>query len=255
MPDTELPSYPDNSIRGEIILGLKDPLIMSEAEFNSSPDLLYHGAAKPFMYSPLGEFDPNDTGSDNWHDYGTGFYATDNLNQARNYSLERASQESNTPAVYAFLPHEARMLDVRSVNDPDRNGTLPKAFTEEWLDYLERFLNNDDNFSIFNEFLREVYQDGTRESYLERVRKALEGNKTIYIRSGERPDSTGLLKTTGNGFVAPIFRDFMLSEGYGGMIYREGGEGKGGENLTGYVFYNPRVLDTWEGWQKRKEAT
>lgn len=249
---TELPSYPDNFIRGEVVLGTRDPRILTEEEFRSSSELLYHGAAKDFIYSPSGEFDPDNTGSDSWHDYGAGFYTTDNLNQASNYSLERTSQGSSLPRstiVYSFLPYQARMLDVRSIGDPLKNGILPKEFVKEWLNYLDSFLSNEDNFSKYNGFLKDVYQNGTREDFFERVKKVLQSSQDTYIRSGLR--GAGIFKNTGNGFISPIFRDFMLSKGYDGMIYREGGEGKAGENLTGYVFYNPRIVDTWEGWQKR----
>lgn len=252
---TELPSNTDNSIRGEVVLGFKDPRLMSEVEFNSFPDLLYHGAREEFIYSTLNEFDREKAiGSE---DFGAGFYLTDDQTQARNYSIVRTSQRHirPDPIVYSFRPYQARMLDVRSIADPFQNGNLPRSFVDEWLKYLEGFLNDDNNFSEYNEFLKEVYQEGTRQDFLERVQKAFNENKPIYIRDSILPDRGSIFKKGGNGKIAGTFRDFMLSIGYDGMIYREGGEGQAAEDLTGYVFYNPRAVDTWEGWQKRKEVT
>lgn len=250
----ELPSSPDHSIRGEIVLGLKDPRVMSKEEFNLSSDLLYHGAAKDFIYSPAGEFDPEETGGDGTHDYGEGFYMTDNSGQASNYSIVRAAQLLERPIVYSFMPFQAKMLDVRSTDDPSGNGKLPRNFVEDWLRYLENFVNNKDNFSRYNEFLKDTLRGGINDYFLNRVKKAVEENKSINIRGGNNIDNAGIFQREGNGLISHIFKDFMLSKGYDGMIYREGGEGEAREPLTGYVFYNPRVVDTFEGWQKRIEA-
>ncbi|MCL4366021.1 DUF3990 domain-containing protein [Patescibacteria group bacterium] len=247
----ELSPHPDYSIRGDVVLGVRDPRTMNEAEFRSSPNLLYHGAAQEFTYSPTGDFDPNNTGGDGTHDYGGGFYSTDDLSQARNYSLVRSFGKRSV--VYTLLPYQARMLDVRALNDFSSNGALPKNFVEGWLVYLENFVNDENNFSTYSQFLKETFQEGIKDYFLDRVKKALEGNKPINIRGGDHPNSTGIFQKTKNGLISHIFRDFMLSKGYDGMIYREGGEGKDAKALTGYVFYNSRVIDTWEGWQKRKE--
>lgn len=249
----ELPSRPDLTIRGDVVLGTINPRILNEAEFSSSSGLLYHGAAKEFIFSPLGEYDLLNTGGDGTDDYGSGFYMTDDLNQARNYSLERSAHRLKEPIVYPFLPYQARMLDVRNLNNPQNNGILPRTFVENWASFLENFVDDAGNFSSYNEFLKDTIQGGIRELFLGRVKKALQEKKDIYIRSGRDVYSAGIFQSTSNGLIGHIFRKFMLSIGYDGTIYREGGEGEKGDNLTGYVFYNPRVVDTWEGWQKRKE--
>ncbi len=84
------------------------------------------------------------------------------------------------------------------------------------------------------------------------MKKALGKGNDISIR-GEWNDST-IFKPNTNGLIDIAFQKFMVSKGYDGMIYREGGEGKDKEPLTSYVFYNPRVVDTWEGWNKRKTS-
>lgn len=251
---SEFPSRPDLAIRGEVLLGKRDPRMMSEAEFRTSIELLYHGAAQEFAYSHLGEFDPSNTEGDGSSDYGSGIYMTDNNPQAINYSLERSSHRLTTPIVYSFLPYQARMLDVRESTDPEYNGVLPKPLVEEWAGYLENYVRDENNFSGYNEFLKDVFQGGIR-SFLEPVKKALQENQDVYIRSGHDRHSSGIFQRTKNGLIDHIFRKFMLAQGYDGMIYKEGGEGEKKADLTGYVFYNPRVVDTWEGWQKRKQES
>lgn len=175
----ELPSRPDLTIRGEVVLGTQDPRTLTEAEFKVSNGLLHHGAAQEFAYSHLGEFDPLNTGGDGSNDYGSGIYMTDDFNQANNYSLERSSHRLPAPIVYSFLPYQARMLDVRETANPQHNGVLPRPFVEEWAGYLESYVTDENNFSQYNEFLKDVFQSGIRESFLEPVKKLYKRTKTF----------------------------------------------------------------------------
>ena len=231
-------------------MGNIDPRTLNPEEFLNSECLLYHGAAKDFSYSHLGEYDPLDTGADASEDYGTGFYTTDSLSQAQNYSEVRTSGRLPKSVVYSFVPYQARMLDVRDKNNPYINGVLPRSFVESWLDCLTRYVEDESRFSKLNEFLKEAITSGIHKEFLDRLREEVEGDKDIIIR-GDRFEP-GIFAKYKNGLIGGAFKKFMLSLGYDEMIYREAGEGKKAENLTGYVFYNPRVVDTYEGWQKRK---
>lgn len=247
----------NGNIIGEVVLGNIDPRTLSKKEFEKSPHILYHGAAKAFVYSYKGEYDWKvNTFGDTWADYGKGIYTTDNLDQAKNYSRERSKylpeeQKPQSEIVYTFLPYQARMLNVRDKNNPEITGVLSTSFVKDWVNYLEAHLLNDDNFTdVIPQRAVGIVKQGIKQYFLDRVKKALEENQQITIR-GNFKSEPGIFLPQMSGLIEEPFRNFMISKGYDGMIYREGGEGEGRENLTGHVFYNPEVLDTWEGWQER----
>jgi len=244
------------NIVGEVILGKADPRKLTKEEFNKNMDIVFHGAAKKFQYSHEGKYNwEENTFGDSWNDYGKGLYATDNLEQAQNYSQERSKyldkdKRPSKEVVYSFLPYKARMLDVRDKEDHDSLGILPSNFTKDWVEYLENYLSKDDNFAnIDPDNVIILIKEGIKENFLDRLKKSIEENQKIIIRGGFREH--GIFLPNMNGLIDEVFRDFMLSKEYDGMIYLEGGEGENKENLTGYVFYNYEVIDTWEGWQKR----
>lgn len=248
--------HKNGTIIGEVVLGKIDPKTLTEKEFNKSEELLYHGAFKEFIYSRTGDYDWRaNTFGDTWADYGEGFYTTDKLDQAKNYSRERKKYDEKRkheePLVYSFLPFKARMLDVRDRNNPEGLGVLPTTFVEGWIKYLEKYLLEEKNFANIDPPRgAELIKRGIKENFLDRVEAALRENQDITIRGGFR--DYGIFLPNMNGLIEQPSRNFMLSRGYDGMIYREGGEGEKREGLTGYVFYNYQVIDTWEGWQKRK---
>jgi hypothetical protein len=248
MEQSERLHLKDKGIIGEVILGKFDPTTLSEQDFQNSPDLLFHGSAKSFSYSPEGNYDRLDTGGDGSEDYGTGFYTTDNKIQAENYSIARSAITLEKPIINSFLPYNARMLDVRNISNPDVNGVLPTPFVIAWEKALTAHMEDENRFAKLNEFIKNAIKSGINE-ILVNLRTALDENKPIQIRGNYH--QPGIFSTHSNGLIASAFRDFMLSQGYDGMIYREGGEGEKREDLTGYVFYNYRVVDTREGWLKR----
>lgn len=248
IPLEETKSKREGSIKGPTTIGKEDPRAMSETEFKQSPELLYHGAAKEFSYDPEGEYDLMDTGGDGATDYGAGFYTTDNYSQAENYSKVRGFRED--AIVYNFLPHQAKMLDVKDIRDPKINGALPPSFVEEWLSFLEEYLKTEDLFPNFAEWLKKNIRENIKATFIDRVKEQLEKNEPVKIRT-DSDGVEGIFWYNENGLIDIAFRDFMVAQGFDGLIYREGGEGKEGKDLTGYVFYNPGVVDTWEGWQNR----
>jgi hypothetical protein len=244
--------HQERMIIGEVVIGEIDPRTLTEKEFNLSPNLLFHGAAKEFDYSPSGEYDVMDTGGDGTSDYGAGFYATDNKREAENYSSVRSNGSVEQPLVYPFLPDHARMLDVRDVLDPDNNGVLPREFVKSWLDYLRSHTSNEQNYAHLSEFLKENLRDGTIKYFLDPLQAAYDSGAPIAIRADR--EELGIFARDRNGLIDIAFQEFMKSKGYDGMIYRESSEGKRSQNLTGYVFYNYKAIDTWKGWQKRAAA-
>lgn len=227
---------------------------MTAEEFKQSDELLYHGAAKNFTYDPTGEYNPVDTGGDGTTDFGTGFYTTDSPAQAESYSQERRKDKA---IVYSFLPHEAKMLDVRNKDNPEENGVLPSFFVEAWLDHLEDYIKKPNFFSNANlaDWARKGIAKRIQELFIDRVRDALKKGELVRIRTDKDGGLIieGIFASDENGLIDEAFQEFMNKLGIDGMIYREGGEGSKREQLTGYVFYNPGLIDTWEGWQKRNE--
>lgn len=238
--------YKSPSIIGEVIIGHTDPSVLTQEQFNSHPNLLYHGAKRNFVYSHKGEYDINKVIGTT--DYGAGFYTTDDPKQAENYSNARGAQSLT---VYSFLPQNARMLDVRNKDNPNENGVLPKEFVEKWLSYLNKIISDPTFLSDDLDWIRNDLIKNTQDDFLDRVKKYMDEQGEILIRT-DVGGSEGIFDEDGNGLIDSAFRNFMLGEGYDGMIYREAGEGEKAEDLTGYVFYNPSVIDTFEGWQKRK---
>lgn len=245
------PEHKSGTINGEVVLGKVDPRTLTKEQFEESQDLLFHGAAKEFAYSPIGEYDVSATGGDGTTDYGFGLYTTNSLEQAKNYSTHRSGYKLSKPVVYSFLPNEANMLDVRDKENPNLNGALPREFVEEWYEFLKKYNEDDSNFPNFNEFLKKMQKNGVQEHFLDKHKKDIENNEDIKIRV-EDGEVAGIFKFEYNGLIDLAFQEFMISKGFDGMIYKEGGEGKKGELLTGHVFYNPSVIDTYEGWQTRK---
>mgnify|MGYP001161533936 CR=1 FL=1 len=152
----------------------------------------------------------------------------------------------------AFLPYQATMLDVRDMHNRTENGYLPQSFIKAWLNFLENYINDQSNYRDMEDYLKKIFQEGARTQFLEPLKKRFLQGEKIKIR--EKP-LLGIFANDENGLIDVIFQKFMLSLGYDGMIYREGGEGQKRKELTGYVFYNYKAVDTYEGWQRRNSRT
>lgn len=242
-------------IIGTVVIGNIDPHTISKAQISEHPNLLYHGSPNEFTYSHTGNFDEIKSPSLS-NDYGRGFYTTDDRSQAENYSRERSVIALHTPTVYEVIPYKARMLDVRDIKDPEKNGSLPAEFVDEWLKYLGEFGRDigtlgtlSEGFQKLSKLKAKIYHDNILNN-LNRVLEARSGGQEIKIRTDN--EFPGIFDKDLNSLLGIIFQKFMTDIGYDGMIYREGGEGKNRKNLTGYVFYNYQAVDTYDGWQKRK---
>jgi hypothetical protein len=114
---------------GDRILGVNDPRKMSRQEFDSSPDLLFHGAVGPFVFERKIISGPNS------QTVGVGFYATDDRENASLYSKIRKNFQGE-PDVVKMLPYQARVLDLRSQDNPQVNTPVTQEFITKYRDYV-----------------------------------------------------------------------------------------------------------------------
>jgi len=145
------------------------------------------------------------------------------------------------------LPYQARCLDLRSKTDLSVNAALPQEFVAKWIAYYKTSTENPNRYSAVNPNVA---------SHLIRIDQS-------YLKwlSTVTPDKIGdlkiLLRTS--RFPAPYwmytFRDFMLSEGYDGLICNEASEKTPDKNATAYVFYNLDKIGTYEAWHSEPVAS
>lgn len=110
------------------ILGEKDPRLMTEEEFNQSPDLLFHGFAHRLNFTPLYDYTSSEA-PDFSKTLGFGLYTTDNRQLAEEYARLRARQLGLREGVVTpVLPYQARVLDLRRKDNPQLNAPIPPEF-------------------------------------------------------------------------------------------------------------------------------
>lgn len=226
---------------GDVVIGKVDPRTLSREEFEESPDLLFHGAASDF------EFERQLVSGSNSATIGLGFYTTDDLVNAEEYSRIRLNYKGN-PTIIKILPYQARMLDQRSSNNHRINTPVSIDFARDYRDFVvarikslypdgRPSLESDQQGALF-------YQD------LSNYRNVL--NRLIF--SGEPIQLRQLLSIFGterdSEFGAEYFTDFMLEKGYDGLIYNEGGDSPSQKHTTSFVFYNPDKIGTFEAWHQ-----
>jgi hypothetical protein len=234
---------------GKRIIGIEDPEKMTQGEFNQSKQLLFHGSDGPFEFNP--KFDYSDPQSlatkDGSLTLGLGFYTTPVKTEAENYSMVR-QVESEKPPVYiqALLPKDAVMFDCRE-RWTKRNAPIPKELFEKWREEFVRYYKDQDRSKL------PWYETQFQDEYLKHL-DVLAQFPDIDLRSMLW---TGADNRTHDGWYpspswVELFAKFMKKEGYDGVIYNEGGEGKNAKGSATYCFFNTEVIDTYEGWQKRK---
>lgn len=247
---SEPPKIPLEPI-GEIILGTRDPKAMSREEFDSAPDLLFHGSSKPFTFSR--DFDYRsmdylniDEGSS--LTLGFGFYTTDKEN-ASDYSQVRAQYATGEPKPYitTVLPYQARCLDLRLKTDPTQNAPVPQELVEAWSIYFKNSIQNPHRYDDLEPHMVRnlIHMD---EDYAQWLSNAPREQTAILKR---------LLRT--NMFHAPhwmyTFGDYMKSQGYDGLVINEGSEKAKDKLVTAYVFYNLEKIGTYDTWHPETSET
>lgn len=241
---------------GEIMLGSVNPVGLSQTEFRSSPDLLFHGALQDFSFSQYFNYEGfNNPGS---HTIGQGFYATSERNDAFLYATRR-SPFVQGQVVVEVLPYQAKMFDFRSLQDVRRNAPVPYALVSEYRDFCqEKFHKRFDGYDIegdvsfinTSEFGDERTKRVVRFSRYNNLRRYIAvlntftDNKAIDLRE--------MLSLIGQAyqseFASDLISDFMLSKDYDGLIYIEGGDHPDHKNPVSYVFFNLKKVGNYETW-------
>ena len=243
---------------GDVVLGNVDPRTLTEEEFRISPKLLYHGAKQDQL-----EFDDSvdytsksletQTGSST---VGNGFYTTPELRNAEIYSEERRGTASEAK-VQGLLPFQAKMLDMRAKINPRRNAPVTKDFAQEWLSFYQDYFKSEfptGKPDLEGKPLSEQAWIANWHNITSSYQRLLKGR----IASGDALVLRQLLDRSERGrgteteHAATLFTKFMLSKGYDGLIYNEGGDRWDQEHTTSVVFYNPKKIGTYETWQSRK---
>lgn len=235
---------------GKRIIGLENPENMSREQFLNSQELLFHGSREPIEYNPKFVYDKDFYSTqDGSLTLGTGFYTTPDKEQAENYSFVRqAGTEKETLHTISLLPKNAEMLDLRDKTNSEFNSFLPREIFEKWREKFVRYYKSQDRSKL------PWYEEKFETTYLQHLDKLAE-YPNVDLRSMLW---TGADKNVPDGWYpsppwVELFSDFMRDEGYDGVIYIEGGEGEKNKAAPTFCFFNTEVIDTYEGWQKRRQ--
>ncbi len=266
---------------GLVILGQINPINLKRDEFSNSPDLLFHGAEKDFVFRRDFKYDQQKNSHS--HTVGQGFYATPDRVDAALYS--EAFGMKDKPIVVEILPYQARMFDFREASLAC-NANVPPSLLERYIRYNHAQFNQEwetYNPEADNEFLkthppdqlvpREILEQATtfedmfatvpsphsEEREIRGDRLASFSDATNYLNvldlcTGKGIDLRRMLSLVGDPnrseYASRMFRSFMLSEGYDGVIYIEGGDHP--EHMkrkpVSVVFFNVNTIGTFETW-------
>lgn len=247
----EHPPKPDQRPRlepiGVHILGSIDPRTLSREQFDQSPDRLFHGSAKPIQFSPTYDYSSPEflEAGDGSQTLGIGIYTTDSLPDAEHYSRVRQSKKDAVPHMTTLLPYRARMLDFRSVANPEKNGHVPEDLFKKWYEYCKALPPSRAATSSLDWLVTKIEKD--YQDFLDRA-KALQKPLLLRVMLDSAYDSDLKGRALPTPPYAHHFTSFMKEEGYDGLIDIEGGEGWG-KNAPSYVFFNVDKINTYEGWQ------
>lgn len=252
----------------DVIIGKVDPRTLSREKFDKSPELLFHGTGeRNFIFRrdlDYGSFDRPVSAT-----IGEGFYCTDNRRDAEIFSQVRQVSDEAEPFVINLLPHQARMLDLRSTVDPKRNAPVPIELFNAWRAYYKGYVdslyppsyNPQEDIDLINstnatsggeERIKRVNRFwfyNTNQNYLRILEDLSSKNEPIELRQM----LSVLGQSSASEFAATKFRDFMLAQGYDGLIYIEGGDRSDQRNPTSYVFYNLEKIGAFETWHSEEK--
>jgi len=234
---------------GVRVIGESDPKKMTREEFKQSPDLLFHGTPRPMNFSPEFDYRSQEYLADNDGSttLGFGFYTIDDKTEATNYSTVRQNRADAQSIIVSILPYEARLLDLRKKNDLSQNAPITREFALKWQDrflyYLKTRPPRKGNIgAIF---------DSLEKEYAQHINSVLTLNEIdLRVLLGTAPSKQIKSMNLPSPPWTMLFSDFMLEEGYDGLIYNEGGEGIKRNGGTSYVFYNLKKIGTYESWHK-----
>lgn len=270
-------------IIGPVEIGQVNPRGISREDFLNAPGLLYNGAGMAFEFDQNFDYSRQPVNSTNSHTIGKGFYATPKRLDAALFSKAFGAKEE--PIVMEVLPYKARMFDFRT-KDVSRNAPVPAEMLANYVQFVQADFDN--NWNGYNpeediDFLRTYPPDDvpnevrrsnpvTFEDYFVTIpgpnteERGLRSNRWSnyndaqnYLRilqskyvANKNVDLREMLSLLGDAtaseYASHHFHDFMLSQGFDGAIYIEGGDHLEQIKPVSFVFFNLDKLGTYETW-------
>ena len=239
---------------GVRILGDVDPTRLTKEQFDRNPNLLYHGAASHFNYQQTFDYRVAEycTNSDGSQTLGEGFYTTDSVSSAENYSLVRQYSDKSQPIVMKVLPYQARVLDLRVATDPTVNAHVSTDFFNRWYEHYKKYFENQTITENQPWNIRAMELEYW--NFLNRAKGHVNAGESIDLRV--MLGTASFTKLRSPYWPSPcymkLFSNFMVEQGYDGLVYVEGGEGAKRQSSPSYIFYNLEKVGTYDSWQLRK---
>jgi len=238
-------------IIGLHIIGEHDPKEMSEQEFNQSPDLLFHGSSSSIDFNREYDYGSDDFAEKNGSlTLGLGFYTTADASKAYDYSIVR-QPNTDTPQAFVtpIMPYQAKMLDLRSKEDPQSNGHIPTELLEQWRQYFKQYLDNKPETTDIVENIL----DKLDNQYYEHLQQLNEQNIDLRTMLGTRASPQTKFQKLSTPPWSQMFTEFMLQQGYDGIIQIEQSELDRSQSDTTYVFYNLNKIGDYGTWQNQTQ--
>ncbi|MDO8740817.1 MAG: hypothetical protein Q7J54_04585 [Candidatus Woesearchaeota archaeon] len=234
---------------GVHVLGKSDPRLLTKEEFENSPELLFHGTPRHSEFLPNFDYRSKEylTENDGSATLGFGLYTIEDKAKAEHYSLVRQSGGNKMPFVWAVLPYQARVLDLRRRDNLSKNAPVAMDFAGKWK---ERFLQyyrikkpREGNIGMIIDSLEVKYA-----AYLEHVMVLDEIDLRVLLGTAPCPKIEISMNLPAPPWTM-FFSEFMLEQGFDGIVYNEGGERGGGTGAT-FIFYNLKKIGTYDSWHK-----
>lgn len=232
-----------------LLLGETDPLFIDINNPKENEMILYHGSSKVLHVRE--DYNPSiDENSDGSETLGTGLYTTDNKEQAEKYAELRGG--SNGGYLSVVIPKNAIMLDLRE------NTPIPEDIFQKWVDYWLESVPSlkkrliEDNGQAIAEILFETVNKYTE--FLLKIKDIKDdpNKRNIrYVLATMNIPEYGIRFYPGQSQNS-IFREFMLSLGFDGIIAPEGGDTKDFGYADSYVFFNYSKVGTLDDWKERE---
>lgn len=253
-PLKESPNAPPEPI-GVRIIGNVNPREITKEQFKNSPNLLFHGAFNDFEFSNDFDYRSQDyyAKSDGSQTLGEGFYTAEDRSVAENYSITRQGGQEANPVVTEVLPHQARVLDLRSKSNNSINALVPKELFNKWVEHFSEYYKKD-SAERNNKPWRVNLSETQYFDYLVLLKQKLpDVDLSIMLgTAGTRTREVPSLNYPSPPWMK-LFSNFMVDEGYDGLVYNEGGEGMNRKKHSSYVFYNLEKVGTFESWHKKMD--
>ncbi len=248
---TEILATVDKPV-GLMVLGERNPVGMTREGFSSDPGLLFHGTKELFEFKR--GFDYSKGGGSHSWTIGEGFYTTPERYDAKLFSLAFDARE---PVVLEFLPFQAKVFDFRQVSDLKKNAYVPSDMLTGYVEYYSAIYNEkwgnydpkeDDEFIRTHPSgkIKQPPTDATFLDYFKSEETQFDEERSIRSKKSfsyliasqylvilrnftdKKVDLREMLSVKGDPqvseYACKFFRDFILTEGYDGIVYVEGGD-------------------------------